>query len=170
MSLTLETERLILRKPQAKDADPYLQFYQSARAEYVGGILPADKAWRQFALTVGHWDLLGFGFFAVTRHGDDTCLGMIGNWQPYGWPEPEIAWIIFEAAEGQSIAFEAASRVLDHTRETLRWDTAVSYVAPENTRSAALATRLGATKDPKADTPMGYDIDVYRHPLMKEAT
>ena len=57
--------------------------------------------------------------------------------------------------------------VLD-TYQRLGWDGAVSYIAPENTRSIKLAERLGAFHDKKTTASHDPDCLVYRHPTLKE--
>ena len=57
----------------------------------------------------------------------------------------------------------AAEAARTHVFETLGWDTAVSYIDPQNARSIALAERLGAVRDDSAARPHPDDL-VYRHP------
>jgi RimJ/RimL family protein N-acetyltransferase len=170
MTPTLETQRLILRKPKGDDWPRVRDFFMSDRAAMAGGPSDLGKAWRQFAAEVGHWDILGFGMWAVTEKGDDTILGLIGPWCPADWPETEIGWLIFDGSEGKGIAHEAAQAALSHAFKTLGWDTAVSYIDAENHRSIALAERLGATLDPNAPQPKeDQPCLVYRHPKQEAA-
>ncbi|MEL7089644.1 MAG: GNAT family N-acetyltransferase [Pseudomonadota bacterium] len=168
MITTLETERLILRKPDHRDLDAFIAFYGSERARYVGGPEDPAKAWRRFACVVGHWDLHGFGMFAVQPKTSTQAVGSIGGWYPGGWPEQEIGWLIWsEAVEGTGIAYEAAKVVQAHVFHDLGWANAVSYIDPANARSCALAERLGAQLDPDARAPHDMGPDeclVYRHP------
>lgn len=162
----LTTDRLILRRPQPKDWEPFRDFLMSERSKGVGGPQPLGAAWRAFAAELGHWEIRGYGMWTVTRKGDDTGIGMIGPWVPDDWPETEIGWMIWSAdAEGTGIAFEAAAAAVDHAWHVLKWDTVVSYVAYDNTRSAALARRLGAEIDPDAPQPKPEKpCNVFRHP------
>ncbi|MFC2970377.1 GNAT family N-acetyltransferase [Acidimangrovimonas pyrenivorans] len=163
----LETERLILRAPQAGDWPAYSAFMASDRARYVR---PTDYdpalTWRGFGHFIGHWVMCGFGQFVVTERENGAVLGATGHWFPAGWPEREIGWMVWAPeAEGKGIAYEAAAAVRDHSFGTLGWDTAVSYIAPANSRSIALAERLGARLDPQAQAPGGHgEVLVYRHP------
>ena len=160
----LETERLILRGPKPADTDGYVQFMMTKRAQYVGGNVPESDAWRAFAKEVGHWLIRGFGMWAVTEKGDDTCLGYVGCWEPAGWPEKELGWTLWEQAEGKGIGYEAALAAREYAYGTLGWTTAVSYIDRPNHRSIALAERLGCSRDRGAATPAGEDCLVYRHP------
>lgn len=172
MSEMLHTARLVLRKPQGADWPMARDFFTSDRAAGVGGPHSEGQAWRHFASEIGHWDILGFGMWAVTRRGDDRCLGLIGPWCPVDWPETEIGWLIFDpAVEGTGIATEAAQAAISHAWDVLSWDTIVHYIAPTNTRSIRLAEKLGARLDPDAPQPIpGKPSLVYRQPKPGAAT
>ncbi|WP_299208122.1 GNAT family N-acetyltransferase [uncultured Tateyamaria sp.] len=160
----LTTERLTLRVPQPQDAETFIAFYKTDRAKYVGGPKDDRRGWDFFCTEIGHWVMNGFGMFVVTYHNDDTPLGIVGHWYPNTWPEKEVGWVLFDAKhEGKGIAFEAATACIDHAWNTLNWDTIVSYIAHGNDASVALAERLGAVRDDKAEEP-GKEAYVYRHP------
>ena len=161
----LETDRLILRAPGPQDWQPFSDFIGSERAVFVGGPYK-DRltAWRIFGHFVGHWVLRGYGSFVLERRSDNASLGVAGPWCPATWPERELGWSIWDAgSEGHGIAFEAMARIKRHVFEDLGWVTAVSYIHPDNARSIALATRLGASVDGNAERPDPEDL-VYRHP------
>lgn len=160
----LTTERLVLRGPAAADEARFVDFYMSDRARYVGGPLLRHRASLMFHAHMGHWITRGFGLWSVTWAEDTTVLGMVGGFYPDGWPERELGWILFDGAEGQGIAAEAAAAARAYAYGTLRWTGAVSYVSFGNDRSVALAQRLGATPDPDAPRPPGGDCHVFRHP------
>lgn len=165
MPHVLETERLILREPKISDLEKAVAFFMTERSEGIGGPYDAGKAWRVFATECGHWALLGYGMWIVTRKGDDTPLGLIGPWTPGDWPEKEVGWSIWdENLEGTGIATEAARAAIDDAYSRLGWETVVSYVGVGNTRSARLAEKLGAVLDTSATQPVGHDVRVYRHP------
>lgn len=159
----LETERLVLRAPKAVDAEGYVAFMMSERSRHVGGPLARNSAWRAFSNEIGHWLIRGFGMWAVTQKGDDTCLGYVGCWYPEGWNEHEIGWQLWPAAEGNGFAHEAALATRAFAYRTLGWTTAISNIEPQNKRSIRLAERLGAVLDPKA-RPIDPGDLVYRHP------
>ncbi|MGZ9808855.1 GNAT family N-acetyltransferase [Pseudoroseicyclus sp. H15] len=162
----LDTPRLVLRRPGGQDWPAARDFFMSPRSAGVGGPVSLGAAWRALASEIGHWDMRGFGMWAVTRRGSDEAIGLIGPWYPVDWPETEVGWMIWdEAAEGQGYAHEAAQAAIAHAWAVLGWETIVSYVDPDNTRSIALAERLGARHDPSATVPRpDKPCLVFRHP------
>lgn len=162
----LTTARLRLRAPEAGDWPAWRGFALSSRAALLGPF-DAFSAWHAFGHAIGHWVLRGFGWFALTlREAGDAAIGLAGPWRPETWPEPEIGWALFSRAhEGRGLAAEAVSALRDFAWHTLGWTTAVSYIDPENTRSLALARRLGARLDPDAPRlPAAPRAQVWRHP------
>lgn len=160
----LETERLILRAPQADDFAPFAAFMAGDRAGFVGGPLSADLAWRGFGHVIGHWVMRGYGFFVITEKATGRALGTVGPWYPEGWPEPEIGWTLWDAAsEGKGIAREAAEAARAYAYGQLGWSTAISLIAPANAPSAALARRMGAVPEGQFEL-RGTQVDIWRHP------
>lgn len=166
---TLVTERLILRPWRDDDIDGFAALLADPASHFVGGPLSREDAWRKMATYLGHWLLRGYGTFALERRRSGDFVGYCGPWNPLGWPEPEIAWGIVPAAQGQGFATEAARRALAFAYETLRWPTAVSVIALENSKSIRVAERLGAVLDRTTDN-RGFRVGVYRHVAPPSAT
>jgi len=161
----LETPRLRLVMPGPSHVAAHEGFLTSDRAAALGWTAMPHEAWRTFAAYVGHHGLCGFGPLVAEAREDGRPVGMFGPWLPLGQPEPEIIWTVFAAAdEGKGYGMEAGRAVLAHVFGTLGWDTAVSYIAFGNDRSAALAVRLGAAQDGTWITPRGTEVRVFRHP------
>lgn len=160
----LHTGRLTLRRPTPSDWGVFRDFMMSDRAGFSSSNGDLGSTWKSFAAELGHWDMFGFGMWAVTIAGNDDIVGLVGPWCPPHWPENEIGWMMLSVeVEGKGIATEAARAALTHAYETLGWDTAVSYIGPDNMRSIRLAEKLGAAIDPSAKGP-ATDTLVYRHP------
>ena len=161
----LETERLRLRAPKLDDLPAEAEFYADPeRSHFVGG--PSDEAgvWNMIAMMLGHWHLRGYGFWAVEDRADHTYYGRVGLWFPHGWPEPEIGWVMTAAGEGRSIAYEAAIAARNFAYGKLGWSTLISFITPDNTRSAALAERLGCTFEKAVSDPVHNVRFIWRHP------
>lgn len=166
----LETARLTFRAPEAQDFDAFAAFALSDRAIFVGGGPDKDigHAWRMLATIVGHWQLRGYGCFAVVRKDTGSIVGTMGPWHPKPVPQKELSWTVWDpASEGHGFAFEAVTEIRRHCYAALGWGGAVSFIDAANTRSAALATRLGCVINDAQNGPHPDDI-VYRHPSPSE--
>ena len=149
----LTTDRLILRMQRADDWGDYASLMMSERAVYMGGAFSVDAAWGMFCHDLAQWSLFGHGALMMERRDTGLCLGQVGiNAGPL-FPEHELGWLVYPEAEGQGLAFEAAVALRDGAFETGPSETLVSYIDPLNTRSCALAERLGATLDGTAQRP-----------------
>ncbi|MFK7940241.1 MAG: GNAT family N-acetyltransferase [Roseovarius sp.] len=164
----LYTDRLTLRAFAPQDMEAGTRYLQTQRTVYMGGPWNAGDAWDHCASLIGHWVIHGFGLFAICLRGTEKAVGDCGLLRPYGYPENELGWGIWDTdLEGKGYVFEAAEAVRTYAYDTLGWPTLVSYIDPDNARSIALAKRLGCTLDTHAQIPDLPDWDgtlVYRHP------
>lgn len=158
----LTTDRLTLRPPREADFAAMLAFSQSPRAEFVGGNISREWVWRSHLANIGHWALRGYGFFSVdTRAGD--FIGRIGVIFHDEWPEPELAWHLYDGYEGHGFAAEAARAAKADYHARISPRPLISMIDVPNSRSEALALRLGAIREKTVADPDG-DFHIYRHP------
>ncbi|QBF29934.1 GNAT family N-acetyltransferase [Thalassococcus sp. S3] len=160
----LITDRLTLRAPSIDDFDSFAAFYASDRSKFVGGPATTEQAWRMLATEIGHWTLRGYGRWAVEETATGRFAGIIGPWNPHGWPEPEIGWDLMNGFEGRGYATEAALAARHYVYNTLNWPTAISLVAHGNDASAAVALRLGAIEDGIFTHERWGEMRIFRHP------
>lgn len=159
---TLQTESLILRPMRMEDWPQYQALMRSGRARFMGGPHGTAEAWGMFCSDVAQWALLDHGALMFDDRSTGCCLGQVGiNHGPL-FPEHELGWFVYEHAEGRGYAAEAAGAFRDWAKDVRRLPTLVSYMDPDNHRSARLAERLGAVLDPEAPRPAPADL-VYRH-------
>ncbi len=163
MAPVLETDRLTLRPFRLEDFEPFAALYASDRSRYIDGPVDRGEAWLFFVAGIGQWPLLGFGSFAIERKGDGACVGGIGLNAPPQFPERELGWVLWDGFEGHGFASEAALRARHFAFATLGWETAVSYIHPDNHASLRVAARLGAVHDLHAEIPDDGPTLVYRH-------
>lgn len=163
----LETERLVLREPREADFASMLAFNGSPRSSFVGGNAPRQQIWRGLLANIGHWALRGYGFYSVdTLSGD--FVGRVGVICHDGWDEPELAWHLYDGFEGQGYAHEAALAARADYHARISRQPPISYVDVANSRSEALAKRLGAVIERTLNDDKGHH-HVYRHPLPEDA-
>ncbi len=159
---TIRTERLLLRAPVAADFPDYAAFLASERAQPMGGPYDRRGAWGLFCHDVAQWALFGHGALMIEDRAG-AVLGQVGISAGPLFPEPELGWLVHEAAEGRGVAFEAACALRAWAYGPRGLATLVSYIDPANARSRRLAERLGARLDPAARPQDPGDL-VYRHP------
>ncbi|MGX1740752.1 GNAT family N-acetyltransferase [Bosea sp. NPDC055353] len=162
---TLQTQRLVLRPMMEADFPAYAAFLASPRAAGLGGPLSKRQAWGLFCHDIACWSLYGHGGLMIDQRTNGICIGQVGISHGPLFPEKELGWLLYEGHEGQGYASEAARSLRDWAAQTLGVAELVSYIAPDNASSAALAERLGAVRDLVADRPDPKDL-VYRHRLM----
>lgn len=144
----LTTERLLLRGPDRDDLPAFTRFMTSAPSlKAQGETGTAAQAWFGFLAGIGHWHWHGFGFFTVVETRTGAPVGRVGLIKHAGWPDIELAWHLFDGAEGQGFATEAARAVRTWASGKLGLDRLHSYIDVGNTRSQAVARRLGAVTD-----------------------
>lgn len=159
---TLQTARLTLRAPSEDDFAAMLAFNHSPRAGFLGGGADDHAIWRGLLSNIGHWALRGHGFYSVDTHAGDF-IGRVGVVKHHTWPEPELAWQLFDGFEGHGYASEAAIAARADAYTRLHMPPMVSYVDPANTRSAATARNIGARVELET-TMWDHAVHIYRHP------
>lgn len=158
----LQTERLTLREPREADFPAMLAFNDSPRTQFLGGPLERRWVWRGLLANIGLWALRGYGFYSVdTRAGD--FIGRVGVIFHDGWPEPELAWHLYDGFEGHGYAAEAALAARADYHARISPQPLISMIDVGNARSEALARRLGAVREVTKTDPDG-DYHIYRHP------
>jgi RimJ/RimL family protein N-acetyltransferase len=161
---TLATDRLILRPPEMDDWPDYAAFLASDRSAKMGGPFVGQAAWGLFCHDVALWHLCGHGALMIDLIASGATVGQVGLNAGPRFPETELGWLLYAGHEGQGYATEAAGALRDWAFATLGPATLVSYVGPDNHRSARVAERLGAVLDPSAAVQDPGDL-VFRHPL-----
>jgi RimJ/RimL family protein N-acetyltransferase len=149
----LETERLILRGLGNEDfealaaimADPQVTRYLS------GEPLSRSDTWRNLAASLGHWQLRGYGTWAVERKSDGAFIGRVGMLNPEGWPGLEVGWTLGRPYWGAGYATEAARAALNYAFLTQPVERIISVIDPDNVPSQAVAVRLGETRGERRD-------------------
>jgi RimJ/RimL family protein N-acetyltransferase len=166
---TLHTDRLTLRAPKASGYEAFAALLTSPRAAFVGGPVPHIQAWRAFGHLIGHVVMRGYSMFSMADKTTAAPLGAVGPWFPEGWPQREIGWSIWNLrAEGQGLAHKAALATRRHAYKTLGRTTAISLILDGNTRSEALARRMGCKLKGEFTHEQFGKSQIFRHPSAQE--
>lgn len=164
----LRTERLLLRGLQPGDLDAYAAMYADPEVmRYLEDGRPLDRAaaWRSMAVHLGHWQLRGYGQWALVDRATSELVGRAGLWEPEGWPGLEVGWLLARPHWGQGFATEAGRAAIDYAFEVLGTEQVISLIRPENHLSIRVAERLGESYERTIEL-LGARADVYgtRHP------
>jgi RimJ/RimL family protein N-acetyltransferase len=162
---TIETGRLILRRPEHADFDAFAAFMAEPETmQFIGGVKTRAEAWQGLAMVTGHWALKGFGLFSVFEKASGRWIGRIGPLEPEGWPGTEVGWGIAREYTGKGYATEAAAAATDWAFDTLGWDEVIHCIDPANAPSIAVAERLGSAKLREGRLPppwQDYTVDIW---------
>lgn len=163
MIARLTTDRLVLRGPVLADFERVLAFFASDRSRWVGGPEGRAQVWAGLTRHAGQWMLRGYGFWMAGCRATGALIGRARIWHPEGWPEPELSWALFDAAdERRGLATEMliAARQGAADLGVIR---PIRSIRPDNAASLRLAARVGAVADGARQSPYGRMLR-FRHP------
>ena len=161
--ISLETERLKLRHFQTSDFESYASMSADEEVmRFINAGKPLSRldAWRHMAMIIGHWQIRGFGMWAVADKKSDTFLGRVGFIQPEGWPGFELGWALDRQFWNQGFATEAANKALHYGIEELGKDHIISLIDPDNIASINVAKKIGEQYEKRIDF-LGHKILVF---------
>ena len=147
---TLETERLILRGYRLDDFPACAAMWADPDVvRFIGGQPSTEEqAWARMLRYLGHWDLLGFGFWAIALRETGELVGEIGAADfkrdvtpPIG--DLETGWVLARRAHGKGYATEALRAVLGWLDAKFPGKPSVCVIDPTNTASFNVATKCG---------------------------
>jgi len=96
-----------------------------------------------------HWERFGFGLWAAAEQVSREIVGFVGlshpRWFPALAPAVEVGWRLRRDAWGRGLASEGARAAVERGFGPLGLEELIALIHPENTRSAAVAQRLGMT-------------------------
>jgi RimJ/RimL family protein N-acetyltransferase len=147
----LETERLKLRGHRLDDfpacaamwADPIV-------TRYVGGKpFAEEESWSRLLRYVGHWALLGFGYWVIEERATGNFVGEVGfadykrDIEPSLKDAPEIGWVVASQFHGKGYATEAARAAIAWGVGNIAPSRTACLIHPENLSSIRVAEKCG---------------------------
>jgi RimJ/RimL family protein N-acetyltransferase len=146
----VRTERLLLRRWRAEDAEPLAEIY--AQPEYLEHMRPHDLAStrEQIARFERMWREEGYSQWAAQDLATGRLIGRLGmlchrDWPLVDGPVPEVGWVLHRDFWGRGLASEAGRASIECWRRHLDDPRLISITSPANTRSRAVMERLGLT-------------------------
>ncbi len=147
---TINTSRLTLRAMRPEDFARFAQIWAMPRvvAHISGKPWPKGRSWDAFLRNAGHWQIVGFGQWAIQIHRQPEMAGQTGFF--YGSrqlgqdfdPFPEAGWVLDPAMHRRGLGLEAAQAAHDWFDRVIAGRT-VCIVTPDNRASLKVAAALG---------------------------
>ena len=158
----LETERLRFRMLRESDFPTYEKWCAEIDVmRYLGGkTLDRIAAWRHMAFLIGHWQLRGYGYYAVEEKATGALVGRVGFTNQTGWPGFELGWTIWPEYQGRGYATEAARMLLQYAFSELDQPHVISLIHPDNIPSRKVAEKLGERVEGETEV-MGMPVLIY---------
>lgn len=151
---TIDTERLLLRPFNQSDLEPFAKMNGDPQVvAFLGNGQPIDRneSWRLMAWLLGHWQLRGYGSWAVEEKTTESFVGRIGLFYPEGWPGIEISYVLARSFWGKGYATEGGKVAMTYAFEELNLPHLISLIHPYNRASIRVAERLGEAFERQLD-------------------
>lgn len=149
----LQTERLTMRALTLEDFEPYAALH--GHADVMRYVTPDQQplsrmdCFTRLCTAIGHWELRGYGRWAVADKSTGAFLGVVGLYYPEGWPDLEVTWAISPQHWGKGYAVEAAKASMDYAFHVLARAHVISLIHPDNKPSVRVAEQLGEALEGK---------------------
>ena len=144
----LETNRLILRRLVPEDIDALFALYSDPeiRRYFPEGMLTYEETKEELEWFLnGHPEHPELGLWATIHKETGQFIGRCGllPWKIEEQDEVEIAYMIAKEFQGQGLATEAASAILQYGFEKLGLSRLICLVDPKNIASQKVAQHIG---------------------------
>ncbi len=147
----LETERLRLRGHTAGDFPASTAMWaHPVVVRHFGGIpVSEEDCWSRLLRYIGHWQLLGFGYWVVEEKTTGCFVGEVGwcdyhrNLQPSLHGIPEVGWVLAPSSHGKGYATKAVGAVLAWGDTHFGLVRTACIIHPENAPSIRVAEKSG---------------------------
>jgi RimJ/RimL family protein N-acetyltransferase len=147
----LETERLRLRQFRADDLSAsHALWCEPAVYKFISGKPSSvEDVWKGILQTIGHWQVLGYGYWVIEDKASGRAIGNIGfgdfrrDMVPDMNDTPEAGWSLLTEYHGAGIGTEALHAMLAWGDANLPHAKTACIIAPENPASIRLAQKFG---------------------------
>jgi RimJ/RimL family protein N-acetyltransferase len=145
----IETERLTLRGHQVEDFEDSAAMWGDPEVtRHIGGRpFTREEVWARLLRNVGHWSMLGYGFWVARERTTGRFVGEVGladfqrDITPSFEGAPEAGWALAPWASGKGFATESVRTILAWADE--RFPRTVCMIDVGNAASARVAAKCG---------------------------
>jgi RimJ/RimL family protein N-acetyltransferase len=154
--MELLTPSLLLRRWRPEDREPFARLNADPRVmESFPACLTREESDREIERFGAHFELHGFGIWAVERRNAPGCLSCMGlrvTTLPAPFtPGVEILWKLAAEYWGQGLASEGAREVLRYGFGPLALGEIVAFTIAGNVRSRRVMEKIGLRHSPAED-------------------
>lgn len=147
MSLIAQTDRLIIRQLETVDAAFALELVNTPGwLQNIGDrkVYNLEQA-EQYLLNgpIKSYEINGFGIWLMELKTDQTRIGMCGIIKRDGLDLPDLGYALLPAYEGKGYVSEAASAVLDYSKQVLNIPRILAITNQDNERSIKVLEKQG---------------------------
>ncbi len=147
----LDTARLILRPHRVEDFPAMAAMWGDPQVTRFILDTPAssETTWSRLLRYAGHWQMLGFGYWALECRTTGAFLGEAGladyrrSFEPPEQIGPEAGWVLAAPAHGRGLATEAMAAVMAWADANLPAPACAAIFDPDHTASQRVAQKLG---------------------------
>lgn len=143
----LETERLVLRRITAADAEFIIELLnQPSFLRFIGdkGVRNKEDSVRYIETgPQASYERFGFGLYLVELKETSVPIGMCGLLKRDTLPDVDVGFAFLPDFWSQGYAFESAAAVINYGRETLKLRRIVAITSLDNDASIRLLEKIG---------------------------
>lgn len=151
----IETSRLRLRSYRVEDLEPASEIWSDEPVfRFLGRPFTREEVWMRLLRYVGHWELLGYGFWAIEEKATGCFIGEGGICdfkREITWPAGvsaedatrEIGWALSAAHHGRGLATEAVEAMTQWADRHFDTARTICIINPANLPSLRVAQKCG---------------------------
>jgi RimJ/RimL family protein N-acetyltransferase len=147
----IETERLRLRGHRCSDlADCAAMWSDPTVTKFIGGKpSTVQQTWMRLLSYIGHWSLMGFGYWVIEEKDSNAFVGEIGladfkrDIAASMTDRPELGFALTPTYHGRGYASEAVGAVLSWADAIPPYRNTVCLINPQNLASVRVAEKCG---------------------------
>ncbi len=164
----INTARMTLSGMRPEDFERFVEIWTDPDVvRFIGGEAKTrGEAWDAFLRNAGHWQMTGFGQWAVVLQSTRQMVGQAGfffkdralgeDFDVY----PEAGWVLLPEAQGQGLGYEAVQAAHDWFDRVIP-GVLVAVVDTRNQPSVKLARKLGYSSL-RTTEYLGSEVELFR--------